>query len=69
MDSWAPQIRYLKAAGKTFTLADIVETKKMTDKDMISIHEPVVNNNPHPLGEELATLNLIDKVGLQSSSE
>ena len=69
MDSWAPQIRYLKAAGKTFTLADIVETKKMTDKDMISINEPVVNNNPHPPGEELATLNLIDKVGLQSSSE
>jgi hypothetical protein len=62
----APQIRYLRATGKTFTLADIMETKKMTDEDMVRIHEPVVTN--HPPGE-LATLNLIDKVGMQSSSE
>ncbi|CAO2206184.1 unnamed protein product [Urochloa humidicola] len=60
------KIRYLKATGKKFTPEEISDTKKMTDEDMIMIHEPVVTN--HPLGE-LTTLNLIEKVGLESSSE
>ena len=39
---------------------------RRSDEDMIRIHEPVATNHP-PGG--LATLNLIDKVELQSGSE
>ncbi|CAO2163957.1 unnamed protein product [Urochloa humidicola] len=59
------KIRYLKATGKKFTVEEISDTKKMTDEDMIRIHEPVVSNPP---GRELTTLNLIDKIGLESGS-
>ncbi|CAO2187514.1 unnamed protein product [Urochloa humidicola] len=60
------KIRYLKATGKKFTVEEISDTKKMTDEDMIRIHEPVLTN--HAPGE-LTTLNLIDKIGLESSSK
>ncbi|CAO2189241.1 unnamed protein product [Urochloa humidicola] len=38
------KIRYLKATGKKFTVEEISDTKKMTDEDMIRIHEPVLTN-------------------------
>jgi hypothetical protein len=46
-------------------LAKIAEAKKKED-DMTGIQAPVANHHP---GQELITLNLIDKVGSSSSSE
>ncbi|CAL5007468.1 unnamed protein product [Urochloa decumbens] len=60
------KIRYLNATGKKFKLEEISNTNKMTDEDMIRIHEPVLTN--HAPGE-LTTLNLIDKIGLESSGK
>jgi hypothetical protein len=47
-------------------LAKITEAKKKEEDDMTGIQAPVANHHP---GQELITLNLIDKVGSSSSSE
>jgi hypothetical protein len=55
----------MRSAGIHFTLEEISETKSLADMNMIRIQQaPVPNRAPG----ELITINLIDKVGLQSST-
>jgi hypothetical protein len=53
-------------AGPSSQLAKIAEAMKKVEDDMTGIQAPVANHLP---GEELTTLNLIDKVGSSSSSD